>query len=56
MTLPMVPPDKMPREGEGSGSPRTETVAKKAHHRFKHLAKEQGFLACQLDSQEGWVG
>ena len=23
---------------------------KKAHRRFKHLAKEQGFLACQLDA------
>ena len=29
---------------------------KKAHRRFKHLAKEQGFLACQLDSRDGPVG
>ena len=29
---------------------------KKAHRRFKHLAKEQGFLACQLDAREGPVG
>ena len=29
---------------------------KKAHRRVKHLAKEQGFLACQLDSREGPVG
>ena len=29
---------------------------KKAHRRFKHLAKEQGLLACQLDSREGPVG
>ena len=26
---------------------------KKAHRRFKHLAKEHGFLACQLDSPDG---
>ena len=26
---------------------------KKAHRRFKHLAKEQGFLACQLDARSG---
>ena len=29
---------------------------KKAHRRFKHLAKEQGFLACQLDARDGPVG
>ena len=29
---------------------------KQAHRRFKHLAKEQGFLACQLDTQEGPAG
>ena len=29
---------------------------KKAHRRFKHLAKEHGFLACQLDSPEGPEG
>ena len=26
---------------------------KKAHRRFKHLRKERGFLACQLDSRDG---
>ena len=29
---------------------------KKAHRRFKHLAKEQVFLACQLDARDGPVG
>ena len=29
---------------------------KKAHRRFKHLAKEQGFLACQLDARDGPAG
>ena len=29
---------------------------KKAHRRFKHLAKEHGFLACQLDSPDGPEG
>ena len=29
---------------------------KKAHRRFKHLAKQQGFLACQLDARDGPVG
>ena len=29
---------------------------KKARRRFKHLAKEQGFLACQLDARAGPVG
>ena len=29
---------------------------KKAHRRFKHLAKEHGFLACQLDSRDGPEG
>ena len=29
---------------------------KKAHRRFKHLAKEQGFLAGQLDARDGPVG
>ena len=25
----------------------------KAHRRFKHAAKEHGYLACQVDAQEG---
>ena len=29
---------------------------KKAHRRFKHLAKEQGLLACQLDARDGPAG
>ena len=29
---------------------------KKAHRRFKHLAKERGFLACQLDARDGPAG
>ena len=29
---------------------------KKAHCRFKHMAEEHGFLACQLDSRDGPEG
>ena len=29
---------------------------KKAHRRFKHLAEEHGFLACQLDFRDGPEG